>query len=73
MREKGLRDRGPKAHPKKSDFGTPWVWVLFSGLPIQNRPEPQILETGGSREFASKKAVPDREEPAPDSSPGREI
>ena len=33
MREKGWEERGPKAHSKKSDFGTPLIQVLFSGLP----------------------------------------
>ena len=33
MREKGWEERGPKAHSKNSDFGTPLIQVLFSGLP----------------------------------------
>ena len=33
MREKGLEERGPKAHSKNSDFGTPMIEVLFSGFP----------------------------------------
>ena len=33
MREKGWEERGPKAHSKNSDFSTPLIWVLFSGLP----------------------------------------
>ena len=34
MREKLWEERGPKAHSKNSDFGTPLILVLFSGLPI---------------------------------------
>ena len=34
MREKGREERGPKKHSKNSDFGTPLIWVLFSGRPI---------------------------------------
>ena len=34
MREKGCEERGPKAHSKTSDFGTPMIQVLFSGLSI---------------------------------------
>ena len=34
MREKGWEERGPKAHSKNSDFSTPLIQVLFSGLPI---------------------------------------
>ena len=34
MREKGGEERGPKAHSKNSDFGTPVIQVLFSGLPM---------------------------------------
>ena len=34
MREKGWEERGPKAHSKNSDFGTPMISVLFSGRPI---------------------------------------
>ena len=33
MREKGWEERGPKAHSKNSDSGTPMILVLFSGLP----------------------------------------
>ena len=33
MREKGWEERGPKAHSKDSDFGTPMILVLFSVLP----------------------------------------
>ena len=33
MREKSWQERGPKAHSKNSDFGTPLIQVLFSGLP----------------------------------------
>ena len=33
MREKGREERGPKAHSKNSDFSTPLIEVLFSGLP----------------------------------------
>ena len=32
MREKGWEEKGPKAHSKNSDFGTPLIEVLFSGL-----------------------------------------
>ena len=34
MREKGWEERGPKARSKNSDFGTPMIQVLFSGLPL---------------------------------------
>ena len=34
MREKGWEERGPKSHSKNSDFGTPLILVLFSGLPL---------------------------------------
>ena len=34
MRGKGWEERGPKTHSKNSDFRTPLIWVLFSGLPI---------------------------------------
>ena len=30
MREKGWEERGPKAHLKNSDFGTPTILLLFS-------------------------------------------
>ena len=33
MGEKGWEERGPKACLKNSDFGTPMIQVLFSGLP----------------------------------------
>ena len=33
MRGKRVGGRGPKAHSKNSDFGTPVVSVLFSGIP----------------------------------------
>ena len=36
MREKGWEERGPKAHPKNSDFGTPLIYVLFSGFSNKN-------------------------------------
>ena len=32
MREKGWEERGPKAHSQNSDFGTPLIQILFSGL-----------------------------------------
>ena len=32
MREKGWEERGLKAHSKNSDFGTPLISVLLSGL-----------------------------------------
>ena len=35
MREKGWEERGPKERSKNSDFGTPLILVLFSGLPIR--------------------------------------
>ena len=39
MRETGWEERGPKAHPKNSDFGTLVIWVLFSGLPTHTSEE----------------------------------
>ena len=36
MREKGREERGPKKPSKNSDFGTPLIWVLFSGRPTEN-------------------------------------
>ena len=33
MRGKGWEGRGPKRRSKNSDFGTPLIQVLFSGLP----------------------------------------
>ena len=33
VREKGWEERGPKAPSKNSEFGTPMIYLLFSGLP----------------------------------------
>ena len=33
MRAKGWEERGPKAHSKNSDFGTPLIQILLGGLP----------------------------------------
>ena len=35
MREKRVGGKGPKAHSENSDFGTPMIEVLFSGLSIR--------------------------------------
>ena len=40
MRGKRVEERGPKAHSKKSDFGTPMIYVLFSGLPNMSMGSP---------------------------------
>ena len=46
MREKGWEERGPKAHSKNSDFGTPVIYVLFSGLPnIRRSPKKDCDQT----------------------------
>ena len=45
MREKGWEERGPKAHSKNSDFGTPLIYVLFSGLPIQKQARKELSDT----------------------------
>ena len=39
MREKGWKERGPKAHSKNSDFGTPLIYVLFK-WPSKTPPTP---------------------------------
>ena len=36
IRERGWEERAPKAHFKNSDFGTPMIWVLSSGLPASS-------------------------------------
>ena len=41
MRGKGWEERGPEKHSKNSDFGTPLIYVLVSGLP--NRPDCESL------------------------------
>ena len=66
MREKGWEERGPKAHSKNSDFGTPLIYVLFSGLPKGCDPD-CLVQSPNSQ--SAPKSIEEKEQVPPGTKP----